>query len=473
MFGEPVSGETVSGTPVSGTPHLAWLIRAEGVHRPGDFVSDDTEKATMTSLADAAMEAASTSRLRGKAVLLALSRQLCAVRAMIMLDGVASRIILWPQDEPIADIDATMRAVGADAAVTSWPPAESSESAGDASRDAPEAAMPTEWVLFTSGSTGRPKPVRHTLQTLAGHLIGRPAPGGDHPVWSTFYDVRRYGGLQILLRALLTGGSLVLSSPHEATAAFLTRAARDNATHILGTPSHWRRALLSPAHRLLSPVYVRLSGEVANQAILDQLRSAYPHTALVHAYASTEAGLGFEVSDGLAGFPASQLGNAALGVEVRVLNGSLHLRSSRIALEMLDGATGHPDGEHGFVDTGDEVVTRGERIYFAGRRDGVINVGGQKVHPEEVEAVIDQHPAVQMSRVGTRRNPVTGAVVIAEIVPQPATDGATQHWAPGVLEEAVRSFCRAHLAPHKIPVSVKLVSQLPIAASGKMVRMHA
>ena len=62
------------------------------------------------------------------------------------------------------------------------------------------------------------------------------------------------------------------------------------------------------------------------------------------------------------------------------------------------------------------VELRGDRYYFVGRRDGVINVGGLKVHPEEVEAVINRHPRVQMSLVRARKNPFTGAVVVADVV---------------------------------------------------------
>ncbi len=67
----------------------------------------------------------------------------------------------------------------------------------------------TEWVLLTSGTTGAPKLVLHTLASLAHGFAGKesPAPG---TVWCTFYDIRRFGGLQVLLRALL-GASLVLS----------------------------------------------------------------------------------------------------------------------------------------------------------------------------------------------------------------------------------------------------------------------
>src|SRR2546425_861683 len=104
----------------------------------------------------------------------------------------------------------------------------------------------TEWILLTSGTTGVPKLVVHTLASLAGAINGDrvlaiPA------VWSTFYDIRRYGGLQILLRALLGGGSLVLSNAAESTGDFLMRAGARGGTHLSGTPSHWRRALMSPS----------------------------------------------------------------------------------------------------------------------------------------------------------------------------------------------------------------------------------
>ncbi len=68
-------------------------------------------------------------------------------------------------------------------------------------------------------------------------------------------------------------------------------------THLTGTPSHWRRALMSPAIARIAPRYVRLSGEIADQAVLDRLKVQFPDAAIGHAYASTEAGVGFEVTD--------------------------------------------------------------------------------------------------------------------------------------------------------------------------------
>src|SRR5262249_27531891 len=121
-----------------------------------------------------------------------------------------------------------------------------------ASRSEPqERPHDTEWILLTSGTTGQPKLVVHSLASLVGPLddmlIARDA------VWSTFYDVRRYGGLQVLLRALVGGGSMVLSSASQEAGDFLERAGRTGVTHISGTPSHWRKALMSGKAFMISP----------------------------------------------------------------------------------------------------------------------------------------------------------------------------------------------------------------------------
>jgi len=87
---------------------------------------------------------------------------------------------------------------------------------------------------------------------------------------------------------------------------------------------------MNPNFGLINPDYIRLSGEIADRPILSALRGAYPRARIVHAYASTEAGVGFEVVDEQEGFPASFLG-ARDGIELRLRDGSLHIRSSRTA----------------------------------------------------------------------------------------------------------------------------------------------
>ena len=278
----------------------------------------------------------------------------------------------------------------------------------------PAASCVTEWVLLTSGTTGVPKMVVHSRAGLTAPFAGKKSDGSM--IWGTFYDIRRYGGLQIFLRAVLGGVSLVLSSAGEPVAEFLERLQRHGVTHLLGTPTHWRRALMSPAIRALAPRYVRLSGEIADQAVLDSLRGAFPQAAVSHAYASTEAGVAFEVSDVFAGFPADYVERVRDGVEMKVLGGSLRIRSPRTASRYVGGEQASLRDDDGFVDTGDMVELRGDRYVFAGRRGGIINIGGLKVHPEEIEAVINRHPQVRMSLVRSKASPITGSIAIADVV---------------------------------------------------------
>ena len=93
------------------------------------------------------------------------------------------------------------------------------------------------------------------------------------------------------------------------------------------------------------------------------------------------------------------------------------------------------------------------RYYFAGREDGTINVGGLKVHPEEVEAVINRHPQVSMSLVRTKKSPITGAIVIADVVlktPQSAPDGTTTHRSATSCSFAAESLRSTRFQPQSI-----------------------
>jgi acyl-coenzyme A synthetase/AMP-(fatty) acid ligase len=418
--------------------------------------------------------------LRDRSVLVATRDQLTAALALIELDGVASRLVLCPPDLPAehvpyvvatAAVDAQVideaAPVGASPGVEPRVTCRPKITPGGCDRTQRHA---TEWILLTSGTTGRPKMVVHTLASLVGAITGGGTPAAP-AVWTTFYDIRRYGGLQIFLRALLGGGSMVLSSAGESTGDFLIRAGAQGVTHISGTPSHWRRALMSPSAHQITPRYVRLSGEIADQAILDHLRACYPDARIAHAFASTEAGVAFDVGDGRAGFPASLIGPQSGGIELRVENGSLHIRSTRTASRYLgDQAEALLDAD-GFVDTADMLERRGDRYYFVGRRGGIINVGGLKVHPEEVEAVINTHPRVRMSLVRTRKSPITGALVVADVVLNAEADAANGRAVE--LEQDIMRRCREVLPRHKVPAAINFVPGLTVNATGKLVRRDA
>ena len=439
----------------------------------------------LRSLAQGSLFGARLEELRARDVLLCTDGQLASAVALLELDGVARRVVLCPPEVAPEHLPQVMREAAVDACVADTTMAERIRGAApalkvsipaDARLDTMQApvrrqSQSTEWVLLTSGTSGIPKLVRHTCASLTHAFVDEsPSPRGT--LWSTFYDIRRYGGLQVFLRALRSDG-LVLSDADESVERFLARVASAGVNRISGTPSHWRRALMSGAAAAITPSYVRLSGEIADQAILDALHAAYPAARIEHAFASTEAGVAFSVADGLAGFPESVPTAVAPKAELKVEGGTLHIRGAGTALDYLGAGAPALRAADGFVDTGDRVELRAARYHFMGRVGGVINVGGLKVYPEEVEAVINSHPRVRMSLVRARRSPITGAVVTAEVVlDQEGAAGGVPD-ADGMIARQLLELCRGALAAHKVPVAIRILPALAVSASGKLVRPDA
>lgn len=416
--------------------------------------------------------------LAGRSVLLAVRDQLPAALALIELDGVARRVVLCPPDTAAGHLPEIAANAEVDAIVSDRNAADFAGlgvalhvGATAVIRPSPthDGGCHTTWLLLTSGTTGAPKLVGHDIASLSAPIRLTGEARDSAPVWGTFYDIRRYGGLQIFFRAVVGGGSLILSSAGESVADHFARLARHQVTHLSGTPSHWRRALMSPALRVIAPGYVRLSGEIADQAILDNLHAAFPRASIGHAYASTEAGVGFEVNDGLAGFPASLVGIGQGEVDLKIEDGSLRLRSQRTASSYVGRDAPALLDRDGFVDTGDMVELCGDRYHFVGRKGGIINVGGQKVHPEEVEAAINRHPAVWASLVRARKSPITGAIVAADVVLKDSSiqDGGTV----AQTEREIIALCRQNIAPHKVPAMIRFVPSLSVSESGKLIRL--
>ncbi len=417
------------------------------------------------------------SELSGRSVVLATRDQLVTAAALIELDGAVRRLTLCPPVLSLDQLQSVAKEADADAFVSDC--AQPEQNVGhwvcvnfrsdhilnikDHDR------YSTEWVLLTSGTSDRPKLVLHSLASLSAAIENR-ADQDRATVWGTFYNICRYGGLQILLRTVLGSASLVLSDAEESSGDYLARLKQHRVTHLLGTPTHWRRALMSPRARDIAPRYVRLSGEIADQSILNTLRLFYPKAVIAHAFASTEAGVAFAVNDGREGFSARLLDDAGGGVKLKVEHGSLHVCSPGTAVRYLGSTDSELRDQLNFVDTGDAVRLRDGRYYFLGRMSGVINVGGLKVHPEEVETVINRHPKVEMSYVRAKKNPIMGSIVVADIVlkktdgQQPAIDGDNE------LKSQILKACSAELARHKVPAMINIVAALPVGATGKLSR---
>ena len=326
------------------------------------------------------------SRLRGRSVLVLTKEQLSAALALVELDGVARRLVLCPPGLSAKYIPLIVSAANIDVIVCDPAAANIGDTAIEritvcSDQIAPVEVQPdgnvqTEWVLLTSGTMGPPKMVVHTLATLTS-AIKVDASEGSKVVWSTFYDIRRYGGLQIFLRAMIGGTSMVLSADQE----FDRRVSCPR--RIAWGDAYFRDALaLAPrvnVSRKSTSLSRAMSVSPARSRIKQHLiicASAFREADISHAFASTEAGVAFDVVDSHSGFPASMLEHCGNDAEMKVQDGSLRIKSQRTALRYLGDARRAVHDPDGFVDTGDMVELRGGRYYFVGRRDGVINVGG-------------------------------------------------------------------------------------------------
>lgn len=319
----------------------------------------------------------------------------------------------------------------------------------------------TEWVMTTSGTTGRPKLVVHGLDSLT-LTTRRDQTRGEGQVWGLLYDFTRFAGLQVVLQSLLSGATLVVPDaalPLDERIAALIAA---GATHLSATPTLWRKILMTPGADRMPLAQVTLGGEIADDAVLAGLARQWPKARISHIFASTEAGVGFSVTDGRAGFPAAYLDHPPQGVDLRIEDDHLLIRNARVGTHYLGD-----DGEvarDGWVNTGDLVRRDSDRILFLGRGSGVINVGGDKVHPEEVEAAILAHPEVRLVRVYAKKNPIMGALVAADIMPEPGLADAAG------LRDRLKAWLPAQLERHKVPAFIRIVDHFDTNAAGKLKR---
>jgi acyl-CoA synthetase (AMP-forming)/AMP-acid ligase II len=318
----------------------------------------------------------------------------------------------------------------------------------------------TEWLMMTSGTTGTPKLVQHTLDSLTRTTRTDMARGAGQ-VWGLLYDFTRFAGLQVVLQSLLSGATLVAPStdlPLDARIALLAKA---GCTHLSATPTLWRKILMTPGHQMLALRQITLGGEIADDAVIGSLCRAFPDARISHIFASTEAGVGFSVTDRRMGFPAGYLTDPPMGIGLRVVDDHLHVRNDAVGASYLGGQGAV--AENGWVNTGDVVEVTGDRVLFRGRSSGVINVGGDKVHPEEVERAVLSHPQVRLARIYAKANPIVGALVAADIVSEADVD-------TGALREELKGYLAARLARHMVPAFIRFVPDFEMNAAGKLKR---
>jgi len=329
------------------------------------------------------------------------------------------------------------------------------------------------FLRFTSGTTGAAKGVILTHQGVLDRT--RAANNGlgltceDRVLWVLPMSYHFFATILLYLEV----GCTIVVGPDYLAESILDAAWKHEASFLYVTPMHVRMLTaensgrgLPPALRRVMSVSSRLHPQSAREFLA---RYGVP---VAQGYGIIEVGLplmnladarehpeavgrplpGFEaaiLNEQMKPVAAGQTGQLALcgpGMFAGYLNPQKRREEVLCDGRFLTGDLAHQD------DAG--------RIVIDGRLKTVIDVAGHKVFPEEVAAVLEQHPAVLRSRVTTRPHPQLGEVVHAEVQ---LREGSSQ-----TASEDILSFCRRRLSSHKVPTSLDLVPELHLTSSGKV-----
>lgn len=300
-------------------------------------------------------------------------------------------------------------------------------------------------VLFSSGSTGQPKGMLHDLSKLLEKFVAR----RRRLRTLTFLLLDHIGGINTLLYVLSNGGVVVTAASRNP--ADVCQAIERHRVELLPvSPTFLNLLLLSgeaKRHDLRSLQTITYGTEMMPEALLARVHQAFPNVHLQQTYGMSELGILRSQSPD-AGSRWMRIGGE--GFETKVVDGTLRIRAQSAMLGYLNAPS--PYDEEGWFDTGDEVERRGDLIRILGRRSDVINVGGQKVFPAEVESVLLQMPEVAEATVYGEANPLMGKIVAARIATREPLEA-------GELRRRVRIFCRDRLPTFKVPSKITVVDQ--------------
>jgi len=302
-------------------------------------------------------------------------------------------------------------------------------------------------ILSTGGTTGTPKLVLHDLTAL---LAAVPVKSGRE--WRTLPLMRfdHIGGLDMAWRAL-AGGQVLVAPPAvvtpEAVAAIV---ARQHVEVMPATPSFLNLLLLAEVqrtHDLSSLQVVPYGAEPMPPGLLARLRAAFPAVEFLQRFGTSETGV-LPTQATAAGLV---LDPAQTEFAWKVTEGELWIRSPARALGYLAGDRGGLENA-GWFRTGDLAEVQGDgSVRVLGRHEELINVGGEKVLPATVEALLLTHPLVADCRVLAAPHALLGQVVVAEVVWR----GGEQD--PVAVKNQLHGFAASALPKCNLPVTVRLV----------------
>jgi acyl-CoA synthetase (AMP-forming)/AMP-acid ligase II len=297
-------------------------------------------------------------------------------------------------------------------------------------------------VLFSSGSTGRPKAMLHDFDRLL-EKFAKPRAGGRI---LSFLLLDHIGGINTLFHGLANGGT-VITTPDRAPAS-VCRAIERHRVEVLPTsPTFLNLLLLSGEHLrhdLSSLRLITYGTEVMPASTLARLHEVFPGVRLQQTYGLSELGI-LRSRSRDDGSLWVQVGGD--GYETKVVGGTLWIRARASMVGYLNADS--PFDAEGWFNTQDAVEQDGDWLRFLGRTTEIINVGGQKVYPAEVESVLLEMDNVLDVTVRGERSPLVGQYVVARVNlrrPEPAAE----------FKARMRRHCQGRLAPYAIPVKVEV-----------------
>ena len=302
-------------------------------------------------------------------------------------------------------------------------------------------------MLFSSGSSGEPKACLLDLD----RLLDRVRAERRGYVTAAFLLFDHIGGINTIINVLGHGGTAVVLGDRSVEA--VARAIEAHRIELLPTsPTFLKMLLIADAaerYDLSSLKLITYGTELMPQATLAELHRSFPGVRFKQTYGLSEIGIVPTRSRA----PDSlwiQIGGE--DIEHRVIDGILWLRAPTAMLGYLNAPS--PFDAEGWLNTGDRVEVDGDFLKILGRDNELINVGGEKVHPAEVENVLMGADNVRDVTVSARPNPVTGSVVVATVALVRDED-------PAELRARLDRFCRARLEPHKVPMAYR-VAETPL-----------
>lgn len=313
-------------------------------------------------------------------------------------------------------------------------------------------------ILFSSGMTGEPKGMVHDLDGLI-HSYRKESTKDINSLLLLTFD--HIGGIDTLLRLLSIGGTVTIPEKVDPF-SICELIERFNINVLPGSPTFLNLIIISEAYKsydLSSLKIIGYGAEPMPEFLLKMLNEIFPNVKLHQKFGTSETNAIRVINksnDSL--FMRIDDSN----IEYKVVDNELWLKSQTQVLGYLNQV--EDSFEQGWFKTGDLVEVEEDGFFrIVGRKKEVINVGGEKVNPSEIENVIMQHKDVQECAVYGMPNVITGETVIAEVQISKSSDSLK-------VKKEIKHLCVERLDKFKCPTKVKIVEEIKVNSRFKKLR---